>query len=321
MFIESPKVSIIIQVGSEIKYFSETIDSILSQTFADFEILVFHHRQSQNLIECYHRWSDSRLRLFFQDNLDSAQIFNLGIDKAKGEYLAFLQADDLWHPRKLQKQVFCLDCYPDVGLVHSWLMLLEAKGTANKVFKYQLNGWVEAEILERNQIDCSSVMIRRSCLDKVGLFDPKLQTAFDWDMWIRLSRYYRFMAIAKPLVYCRERQRIMDSWLSMETDFQATIEKAYKNAPRELLAIKERSYAFVSLSLAWQVLENQNPNPTIANNYCRQALEHSSSIGFSGEFLQVSLAVLTLQCLKSDGYKRLVSLIRAIASRLQIIFN
>lgn len=320
MSIKPPTVSIIIVVGTKIEGFSKTVNSILRQTFTNFEILIFHKGDRQQLVECYDRWSDFRLRLFWQESFDTARIFNLGIKIARGKYLAFLKANDLWHPDKLQKQVFYLDRYPGVGLVHSWLVLGEVGGKSlGKVVKHELSGWVELEILERNQINCSSVAIRRACFDVVGLFDPTLQTASDWDMWIRLSRHYQFMAIAEPLVYCRQHRRVGESWLAMETDFQATIEKAYQNAPRKLLAIKDRSYAHAGLSLAWQVLRNQNPDPVIADNYCRQALEHSLSIGFSWEFVRVSLAVLTLRYLKGDRYNCLLLLLQAIQTRLQII--
>ncbi len=167
-------------------------------------------------------------------------------------------------------------------------------------------------MLERNQIDFSSVMVRRQCLNMVGLFDPSLKTAFDWDMWIRLSRCYQFMTIAESLVYHRQLPgKTEDDWLEREKDLQTAIEKAYQNASDKLV-LKERSYAYASLSLAGQVMGNQTPDPIIAANYCRQALEHYPRIGFTRDFLQLSLAIVALDYIKSDRYLNLLSRLQTL---------
>ena len=312
MSMKSPKVSIIISAYNAMKYLPATVNSVLQQTFADFEVLIFNDGSSDKIVKWFHRLKDRRLKFISQAHLGISQTLNLGIIKARGEYVAFLDANDLWHPCKLQKQVSCLEHYPEIGLVHSWLMLIDNWGNfTGRVVKNDLSGWVEPKILERNQIGSPSVMIRRRCFDFVGLFDPQLQTTQDWDMWIRMSRRYQFMALPEPLVYYRQHQNnISKNWLVMETSFQATIEKAYANVSPELLHLKHRSYAHVSLYLAEKVLQSKKPDPVIANNYCRQALEHSPHIGFSREFLQMSLAVITLNCLKSDRYKQLLLLIQ-----------
>ncbi len=148
--------------------------------------------------------------------------------------------------------------------------------------------------------------MRRHCLDTVGLFNPQLQTIQDWDMWIRLSRRYQFMAIAEPLVFCQQHQdNIKEHWLTIETNLQTTIEQAYAYAPAKLLALKRLSYAYASLYLARQVLANQESDPVIAHHYCRQALEHDPNISFAPDFWQVSLAVMMLHYSKSDRYHRL----------------
>ena len=320
MSIESPTVSVIILATNENKYLLETINSVQQQTFADFEILICHSGSSLYLAKWFSNQKDRRLRLLLKKDLDIIEVLNLGIQEVKGEYIAFLKADDLWHPNKLKKQVFYLEHYSAIGLVHSWLTVVDRETKpVGKIFKNELYGWVESEIVERNQIGFSSVIVRQHCLYMVGLFNPHLKTSSDWDMWIRLSRCYQFMAIAEPLVYYRQVQhKTRDSWLDAEKDFQAIIEKAYQDIPNKLLPLKARSYSYASLSLAWQVLHNQNSDPAIAYHYCRQALEHYPPISFSLEFLELSVAVATLHWLKSDRYLLLLSLIKIIRSWLQI---
>ncbi len=323
MSIKSPTVSVIILADNKNKKLFETISSVQQQTFADFEILVCHSGHSLYLVEWFKRQKDRRLRLLLEEDLDSVQILNLGIQEVKGQYIAFLKGDDLWHPNKLQKQVFHLERYPAIGLIHSWLMVVDQKTKpVGKIFKNQLFGRVESQILERNQIGFSSVIVRQHCLYMVGLFNPNLKTSSNWDMWIRLSRCYQFMAIAEPLVYYRQiENRNKDSWPDREKDFQATIEKAYRDAPNRLLSLKDRSYGYASLSLAWQVLHDKNSNPAIAYHYCRQAIEHYPRIGFSSEFIELSVAVATFYWLKSDRYLSLLSSIKVVRGWLRLLIH
>ena len=312
----SPKVSVIIPAYNAMTYLPVTIDNLIRQTFTNFEVLIVNDGSSDDIVEWFSQVCDRRLRLISQANQGISQTRNRGIIEAKGEYVAFLDADDLWHPSKLQKQVSCLDSYPQISLVHSWLLLIDKLGrSTGKVLKYNLSGWVEPQLLERNQIGCQSVMIRRRCFDFVGLFDPKLRTIEDWDMWIRMSRRYQFMAIAEPLTYYRQHVDSMtNNWLIVETNFHTTIEKAYAAAPEAWLHLKGRSYAYANLCLAWQVLQSKHKDKdiVIANNYRRQALEHSPRVGFSGEFIRVSLAIMALCWLKSDRYNQLLLFLQRI---------
>lgn len=306
MSIKSPKVSAIIVAERESPYLLGTINSVRQQSFADQEILILCSDKSSKLVQWFERQEDPRLRLICSQDLNLAQMSNLGIKQARGKYLAFLRGEDLWHRQKLQKQVFLFDCYPEIGLIHSWLTPIDRhRKTFGKKCQNQLSGWVEPIILERNRIGYSSVIVNRTVFNTVGLFDPELSSVIDWDMWIRLSRHYQFLTVPESLVYYRQPEaQIPEIWRSLETDLQTTIEKAYGEAPSELLlAKKNRSYAYASLNLAQKVLHHQYPDPAIAENYCRQALEHSPGISFSREFLQVSCGVMILRWFKSDRYR------------------
>lgn len=165
MSINSPKVYVVISACHQIQYLSQTINSVLQQTSADFEILLFSNCCLADL-ESLDLPPDKRLKFIFPRNLPSFEIFNLGITKAQGRYITFVKIRDLWHPDKLNKQVFCLDHYPNLGLVHSWAILINHhQKSPGKICQYNLSGWVEKEILKRNQINFSSVILRRRCLD------------------------------------------------------------------------------------------------------------------------------------------------------------
>ncbi|MEN9564920.1 MAG: hypothetical protein RLZZ69_116 [Cyanobacteriota bacterium] len=337
MSLELPTVSIIIFAYEGISYLPATIDSLLQQTNGDFEILVFSDRYHQ--IDCWSREkSDRRLRFILHSNLGLATILNQGVLEAQGKYISFVNAGDLWHPSKLQRQLFYLDRDPEVGLIYSCLMLIDHQSQdtgkiASSLVRHQslrrttivsqLKDLLQPpEILAQNQINLASVMLRRSCFEMVGLFNPKLQVIPDWEMWIRLSNHYQFIAIAEPLVYCRQFPERNRNYLTLELDLQAIIETAYAKMSPELEQQKYRSYGFASLFLAQNTLQTKNPDPAIARNYWYQTLIHNPLIIFSPQFCQLRWAIFRLDCRQyyqqSDRYRHLRQLIADAKSRLKI---
>ncbi|MEY2858947.1 MAG: hypothetical protein RLZZ74_3260 [Cyanobacteriota bacterium] len=343
MSLELPKVSIIVWGYQGVKPLPATINSILQQTNDDFEILVFSEHLRQ-IPAWFKRQSDARLRFILQSNLGLATTLNQGILEARGKYISFINAGDLWHPQKLQQQIFCLDRHPEIGLIHSGSALIDHQGhNPGKVIdsRSQNKSFVQtaivspikkllqpSEILAQNQIHRSSVMLRRSCFEVVGLFNPQLQVIPDWEMWMRLSNHTQFMAIAKPLVYCRQfpeysskhtSDNTPEHWLVLETDLQKTIETVYAELPSELEQHKHRSYSYASLFLAQNILQHKNPDPAIAHNYLYQALEHDPLMFFSLEFCQLRWAIFRLlfllHCQQSDRYRHLLRFIQDGSSR------
>jgi cellulose synthase/poly-beta-1,6-N-acetylglucosamine synthase-like glycosyltransferase len=340
MSFKIPTVSIVIFAYEGISYLPATIDSILQQTERDFESLIFSddYRQLDSWLK---RQPDNRLRFILQNNLGLAATLNQGVLEAQGKYIAFIRAGDLWHPRKLQQQLFCLDRYPEIGLIHSGFLSLDYRGqdTGKVVSSFSLsqlsqffcrtkivspivNLLQRSEILAQNQLNLSSVMLRRSCFEMVGLFNPKLQIIPDWEMWIRLSNHYQFMAIAKPLVYSRQLPEHKQNWLTLETDLQTTIETAYANLFPELEQQKYRSYGFASLFLAQNALQAKNSDPAIARNYWYQVLVHNPLAISSPEFCLLRWAIFRLHCQRhyrqSDLYCQFLQLMQNARSRFKI---
>ncbi len=338
MSLKLPTVSIIVDAYQDISYLPATLDSILQQTDGNFEILVFSDDYRQ-IHTWFRRQPDIRLKFTVQSNLGLANTLNRGLLEAQGKYISFIRAGDLWHPNKLEQQLFCLDRHPEVALIHSGSLLLDyqhpsrqntaligscaqnrsfARATMVNPFKNLLQ---QPEILAQNQLNLSSVMLRRSCFEIVGLFNPQLQIIPDWEMWIRLSNHYQFMAIAEPLVYCRQRQEHQSNSLTLETDLQTTIETTYAHLSSQLEQ-KYRSYGFASLFLAHNTLQMKNPDLAIARNYWYQALMHNPLIIFSLEFCQLRWAIFhrhfRLYC--RQQYRHLLQLIQN-ASRFKIAIS
>jgi glycosyltransferase involved in cell wall biosynthesis len=310
-----PKVTVIIPSYNAMTYLPETLDSVLHQSFTDFEVLIINDGSTDNVVEWAGTIRDSRVRLISQENQRLAAARNTGITHAKGEYLAFLDADDVWQPTKLEKQVNCLENNPKIGLVHTWTLLVnsESKPTG-KILKSSVEGDAWQQIVQKNTIVVSSVMVRSSCLD-VGVFDKDLHYCEDYDMWIRLACRYNFAVIKEPLTS----YRIHSNTLSTHCEavikyFRILIERAFQSAPTELLYLRNHGYGNQNLYLAWRCLNNKDFKQAI--HYQKQAIAHYPQLRYTKDCLRLSLAIAIMQWLKPDGYGRVLSLIYTLRRRI-----
>lgn len=209
-----PKVSVIISTYNRHHYVCEAIDSVLTQTFKDFEIILVDDGSKDNTKEVLERYSSS-IRYVYQKNKGRAEARNTGIKIAQGEYIAFLDDDDIWLPNKLEKQVIFLDSNPDIGLVHTFTEIIDEHGnpqeeeTKNRLRQYEKSlflGYTYEGISRCGIMFMSSVMLRKLCLEKTGLFDPNIEGHEDWDFSLRFALRYRIGTLLEPLVKYRIHQ-------------------------------------------------------------------------------------------------------------------
>jgi glycosyltransferase involved in cell wall biosynthesis len=192
----SPLVSVIIPAYNAEKFILETIESVQAQTYTNWEIIIVDDGSTDqtNIIIQQEAKKDTRIHYFHQENGRQGKARNLAIKHAKGEYLAFIDADDLWHPQKLEKQVNIFKENPSVDLVYcnglSFMDTIqnviqthqEPSGLRNieEQFQYLLSG---------KSLPNLSVIVNKYCVDKLGGFmeDSRLQNAEDYQMWLRLA--------------------------------------------------------------------------------------------------------------------------------------
>lgn len=205
----SPKVSVVITCYNYAKYLKESIDSVLGQTFRDFEVIVINDGSTDNNDEVIGPYLDKERVVYIkQDNKGQACAKNNGIWNAKGKYIAFLDADDYWEPEKLEKQVPILDSDPCIGVVYCAAKFMDDEGNLtllDKRLKYlqPKRGWVTKYLLFDNFVPFSSSIVRREVFDKVGLFDESLRMSIDWDLWLRSSVHFKFEYVDEPLMVYR----------------------------------------------------------------------------------------------------------------------
>ena len=205
-----PRVAVIIPSFNRSGVLPEAIDSVISQTFSDLEIVVVDDGSTDDTALMLHDrfGGEARLRCLRQDNRGPAAARNLGIRHSSSDLVAFLDSDDLWMPEKLRLQVDKLDASPEAALCFCD-RVLDARDLSGSRFlgagfrgDTSLRGMLEKSF----PLSTPSVVIRRSVLERVGLFDESLAHVEDWDLWIRVLAEYPITYVDRPLTVVR-RQR------------------------------------------------------------------------------------------------------------------
>uniref|UniRef100_A0A7C4RT37 Glycosyltransferase family 2 protein n=1 Tax=Desulfatirhabdium butyrativorans TaxID=340467 RepID=A0A7C4RT37_9BACT len=213
-----PLVSVIIPTYNRSAFLRNAIQSVLKQTFRNFEILVVDDASQVNVEQIIDELGDCRIRLFRHDrNRGEAAARNTGVLYAKGEYLAFLDDDDEWLAEKLEKQVSVLSNEPpSVGGVYTGFFVVDITDETLLYTKIpSISGTIYRELLRHNAIGTpSTLMIRRACIDRVGLFDGSIVYGVDHDLYLRIARYFTFACIPEPLV----RYHVHDARMSNDPD-------------------------------------------------------------------------------------------------------
>ncbi len=308
-----PKVSVVIPAYNAMSYLPETVESALSQTFTDFEVLIIDDGSSDNIVRWFTQLTDPRLKLISQKNQGVSAARNVGIAHAQGMYLALLDADDLWEPSKLEKQVRCLEDNPKVGLVYTWVWLINELGKpTGRMGTPQAKGDVWQKLLEFKPVCCcgSTPLIRRCCFETVGVFDRNLSGLADWDMWVRIASHYSFALIKQPLVFYRQHPNSMSTdYQGLLNDFHTAIEKAFRPAPSNLLYLKARGSARFKLYLSWKLIETWDYKA--ASHFRQQILAHYPQLIYSWEVIRLSIAIMVLRWFGPQTYDGLRLLPRA----------
>ncbi|MBI2048888.1 MAG: glycosyltransferase [Candidatus Liptonbacteria bacterium] len=202
-----PLISIIIPAHNAEKYIKEAVDSALVQTYENVEVIVVDDGSTdgtKNVLEPYVR--DGKIKYVYQKNTGLAGARNAGIRTARGEYIAFLDADDLFLPEKVAEQVKVLEENPDYGVCYSDLTHF-TDGQQRKFFHHRYHypsGNLFELLLHKQFINPLTVFARRSVFEKYGMFDETLRRSEDWDLWLRWSHAgVKFFYLDKPLAYYR----------------------------------------------------------------------------------------------------------------------
>lgn len=256
-------VSVIIPVYNGEKTIRETIESVLDQTFSDFELLIINDGSSDQTLDVVSRLiattNDGRIQLFSYPNSGVNTSRNRGIQHSISEFIAFLDADDLWTADKLETQLIALQTHPDAAVAYSWVDYIDEAGNFLRRGSYcDISGNVYAQLLLSDFLENgSNPLIRRSHLMHVGLFDESLSYGEDWELWIRLAARYPFIAVRRSQILYRVSSHTASTHTAkMEAQVLQVIEKSFAQAPESLQYLKRNSISNLYKYLICKTLEN-----------------------------------------------------------------
>ena len=258
------KVSVIIPTYQSGRFISQAIDSVLTQTYKDFEIIIVDDGSTDNTHEVINKYAtDERIRYYYQTNNGPAAARNLGIRMSSGENIAFLDADDLWLPAKLEKQIKLLEDYPAIDLVFCDAYIFDETGMQQKTL-FNLSSPSSGRVLEKlfylNFIPLLTVVVRRKVFDVVGYFDETVIGPEDYDLWLRISQTYLIDFIQEPLAKYRiSSGQISQQQIRMLENEIKVKEKAFSNSPLLLTLTKsvlDKGFFNLLIRIAKLLLQN-----------------------------------------------------------------
>jgi glycosyltransferase involved in cell wall biosynthesis len=224
-------------------YLASAIESVRSQTYQKYEHIIVDDGSTDDTREIVNRYmNDPRIRYHFQENKGQAAAKNKGIKEARGEYIAFLDADNLWLDKKLERQIGFINkgSHLGEGLIHADVQMIDHKGDpiyTSYLEKY--DGHVTFELLIENFVAFNTALLSKSILDDVGYFDESLSMAIDYDLWLRISVNYQFFHIPEKLVLYRIWQGQMShNMIERFTCVNRILDNFIQNNP-ELLSKKQ----------------------------------------------------------------------------------
>lgn len=200
---QDPLVSIIIPTYNRASVLYYALHSVISQTMQDFEVFVVDDASTDSTPELIEYFNDPRIRYIrFDENRKSAAARNAGMQAARGKYIAFLDSDDEWLPKKLEHQVRLMDSLSDDwGCSYTGAYVNKVGGlTRHRIYQPRRSGYLVKDLLMGNFVIWTpTFMFRRSCLDHVGLMDTQLVRSQDVDFYIRMLSRYRIASLSEPL--------------------------------------------------------------------------------------------------------------------------
>jgi glycosyltransferase involved in cell wall biosynthesis len=249
-----PLISVVTPAYNVESCISETITSVLAQSFTDFEYLIIDDGSTDNTVAIANSFAvqDSRIRVISQTNRGCAGARNTGVKSSQGEYISFIDGDDIWHPTKLMLQLKQIQSLPkEAGAVFCWSELIDENGQSMgkkqtaPLGKYDFNRLLQGTCPQGN---ASCLLVRNHCFEEAGLFDEMLSGPDDFEMWLRIahkSQHPYFYAFSDVLVKYRQgSNRVSTQHHKMNSRLEVVLNRYSSN-----LNNREKARVFVKPAL------------------------------------------------------------------------
>ena len=196
-----PQVTVILPTWNRAKWLKKSVESVLSQTFQDFELIVVDDASTDSTEEILESYSGKIRSIFLPENLGVSAARNYAIVQSDSKWIAFLDSDDFWHTEKLEKQIKQTKIFPEYRIHFTdeiWIRNGIRVNPKNKHRKRE--GWIFKPSLTLCLMAPSTVMLRRELLERHGMFDDSLPVCEDYDLWLRLTAYHPVALLNEKLM-------------------------------------------------------------------------------------------------------------------------
>jgi glycosyltransferase involved in cell wall biosynthesis len=261
-------ISVIMPAYNCEKYIIDAIESVLAQTYKNFEIIVIDDGSTDNTREVLRKYIENgTIRYTYQKNAGVSTARNTGIRQAEGDLIAFLDSDDLWLNHKLQVQSDLFKKYPAVDCLGGDLIGIDESYEYSDTEEMKIDKIEYETMIIQNKLRTSTVMVKKEILPKSGLFDEGLTYAEDRDLWLRISKAGSCYKIRLPLTRRRDRR---EAGLSFNTKAMVTCTKIIlrKNFIGMKFGLKKvhlffKAYGYFYSDLSWTEFMNKRRSRAI----------------------------------------------------------
>jgi hypothetical protein len=241
-----PLVSIIVCVYNGQEFLGAALDSVLAQTYPRFELIAVDDGSTDASAAILSRYSDSRLRVLHQENRGTTMALHLGLEAATGDFIAFLDQDDLWETSKLTIHVDWLRNRPTIDLTFSWFRYVDRTGRSIGLRRKRYFGTLDfRSLLSDFAIGATSnVVVRRAAIDKAGGIDPAFPRMYDLDLFLRVALLAQNNIEAIPvelMLYRRHGGQITHDFNSLQVEWERVVEKMARLAPEVVGAVENHA--------------------------------------------------------------------------------
>ncbi len=256
-----PEVSIIMPVYNGSKYVAKAIESILGQTFTNFEFLIIDNASEDNTLEIISSFKDPRIKLIKNPrNLHLIKSLNIGLEISRGKYVARMDHDDISLPRRLEVEHNFLEQHPTVAIVGTWSIIIDGNDTPIKIHKNPTgSNVIKYELLFGNTTTHPSIMMRKDIIIEAKGYDEKWLNTEDYNLYSRVIQSHEIANIPEPLLYYRTHGSSLTGAASSQSIIRENTFRMMKENIQRYFSMTEREYHLVT-----RVLINRIPDPSIS---------------------------------------------------------
>ncbi len=328
---DSPKVTVLMSVYNGEEYLKEAVESILKQTFRDFEFIIIDDgsTDTSGAIVAHYQQMDDRIHVYSQENKGLIASLNRGCQLAKGKYIARMDADDVSLPERLARQVNYLETHPNIGVLGTWVKTIDEKGRALQEWRLptspKVMGW---SLLFGCCVAHPSVMMRRDIIRQVGFYRPEALYVEDYDLWARANNITQIANIPEILFKYRfwegsiRSQGLLTQEHNTAKIMHLMIEQLLgSDVPMEMVSTLQRMCAHSSLGNFQQIDQMDNFIRQLYRAYLRS---YSLTPGEAREVAQdaaMKLTILAVSASKISLRKGLLILGQALRTYPQMLLS